>query len=98
MRLRSLKNALTLGNDWQEEWPTEDGTLWWFCGFLSTRQQQEGAVRLSVCAVSRIHNGFVYVADGHCMSQQEGVRGYWKRIESVPIPIQLAHFVAHAQE
>lgn len=82
MSFEELKDAMVDLDGWQEDWPTEPGTLWWFHGsrWGESRHVPPKDAGLHVVLVAAMGKGVCYVSDGSFVYPQKGGEGKWKRL------------------
>lgn len=71
---------------WQDEWPTEPGSIWFFYGFPYGTRWENSEAELCKVEVFKIGNGVGYIRDGQFMYRSESAVGKWKRIDIVLPP------------
>jgi hypothetical protein len=85
MYVKNLKEYESRNDGWQEAWPTDPNTLWWFYGWRFGRKEDKEPELLLV-EVWKIANGLTYVASGNFFEKKEGAEGMFRRVIPV-IPI-----------
>jgi hypothetical protein len=76
----------TSDEGWQDSWPTERNSLWWFVGWLPL-DDTKGSPRLILVEVWGTANDVTaYVGAGRFLYQEERIIGKWKKVE-LKIPV-----------
>jgi len=71
--------------EWSNKTPTTGG-LYWFYGELYRPLSQRPEPKLELVEVSKISNGYMYVANGQFVSEQEGMQGLWQKANLPELP------------
>ena len=75
---------------WTKAWPTEPGWYWFYGILWPSRDGKYDRIEITTVDVRKIANGFMHVTHGSFVYEEEGHRGYFKRIEMPVIPADIA--------
>jgi len=63
--------------EWTTEWPTEPG-MYWFYGYRYGKDNDEKP-EMQLLEVSKIANGFMYIAEGNFMYKSEVEEAHFQK-------------------